>query len=209
MRCSSTPSSVPERLQAQGIATDLARIDRNRRYAGRYRSADGHLPINKPFAIDDPDGFKLPLNVITRSPWDLFYQNQMQINGGKNDGFVAWGDSGALVMGHYEGSKLRMWSIASRYVPTDNFFMDAIGGSYLNHLWLICACVPKYPNADRSPAKGELSVVEAEGVRLELAPNSPKSVMDGPPKFVKDGNLAPDFSRIFKRVLNGSTWSSS
>jgi phospholipase C len=22
--------------------------------------------------------------------WHVFYQNQMQINGGKNDGFVAW-----------------------------------------------------------------------------------------------------------------------
>ena len=32
--------------------------------------------------------------------WHRFYQNQMQIDGGKNDKFVAWADSGALVMGH-------------------------------------------------------------------------------------------------------------
>ena len=63
-----------------------------------------HLP-NAPFAIDDPKGFNLPLGVITRDLWHRFYQNQMQIDGGKNDKFVAWADSGALVMGHYDGSQ--------------------------------------------------------------------------------------------------------
>ena len=43
-----------------------------------------HLP-NKPFAIDDPKGFNTPLSVTTRDLWHLFYQNQMQIDGGKND----------------------------------------------------------------------------------------------------------------------------
>src|ERR1700748_3803436 len=32
-----------------------------------------HLP-NAPFAIDDPKGFNAPLDVITQSPWHLFYQ---------------------------------------------------------------------------------------------------------------------------------------
>lgn len=48
-----------------------------------------HLP-NKPFAIDDPGGFNKPLNVASRDLWHLFYQNQMQINGGKNDMFAAF-----------------------------------------------------------------------------------------------------------------------
>src|ERR1700737_4719247 len=47
-----------------------------------------HLP-NKPFAIDDPTGFNTPLSITTHDLWHLFYQNQMQINGGKNDRFVA------------------------------------------------------------------------------------------------------------------------
>ena len=63
-----------------------------------------HLP-NKPFAIDDPNGFKTPLSVITHDLWHRFYQNQMQIDGGKNDRFVAYADSGGLVMGHYDGSQ--------------------------------------------------------------------------------------------------------
>ena len=97
---------------------------------------------NRPFSIDDPVGFGLPLSVPTRDLWHRFYQNQMQINGGHNDMFVAYADSGALVMGHYDGSTLPMWSVARRYVLADNFFMGAFGGSFLNHIWLICACAP-------------------------------------------------------------------
>jgi phospholipase C len=59
-----------------------------------------HLP-NAPFAIDDPKGFNVPLDVITRNLWHLFYQNQMQINGGRNDKFAAFSDAGGLVMGYY------------------------------------------------------------------------------------------------------------
>ena len=59
-----------------------------------------HL-ANAPFAIDDPKGFNTPLSVTTRDLWHRFYENQMQIDGGKNDRFAAYADSGALVMGHY------------------------------------------------------------------------------------------------------------
>jgi acid phosphatase len=151
---------------------------------------------NAPFAIDDPKGFDLPLGVATRDLWHKFYQNQMQIDGGKNDLFVAYGDSGALAMGHYDGSKLPLWRVAKRYTLADNFFMSGFGGSLLNHFELICACAPVYPNADKSPAKGLISVVEADGVSLKRAPDSPASAMDGIPKFVNDGRLTPDFFAV-------------
>ena len=156
-----------------------------------------HL-ANRPFAFDDSQGFDAPLNVITASPWHLFYQNQMQIAGGRNDKFVAFADSGALVMGHYNtrAAKLPLWNIAQRYTLADRFFMGAFGGSFLNHFWLVCACTPKYPNADQSPAKGNIAVVEADGVSLKLADNSPRSAMNGMPKFVHDGNLTPDFYAV-------------
>src|SRR6516165_918102 len=154
-----------------------------------------HLP-NAPFAIDDPKGFNLPLGVTTRDLWHRFYQNQMQIAGGKNDRFAAYADSGALVMGHYANSRLPLWDVARQYVLADNFFMGAFGGSFLNHFALICACTPTYPNADQSPAKGLISSVEADGVTLKLAANSPKSAMEGSPKFVNDGNLTPDFYAV-------------
>ncbi len=154
-----------------------------------------HLP-NKPFAIDDPDGFNTPLGVVTHDLWHRFYQNQMQIDGGKNDRFVAYADSGALVMGHYDGSKLPLWNIARQYTLADNFFMGAFGGSFFNHIWLVCACAPIYPDADKSPAKGHIAVVDADKVTLTLADNSPKSAMDGVPKFVEDGDITPDFYAV-------------
>jgi phospholipase C len=154
-----------------------------------------HLP-DKPFAIDDPQGFDTKLGVITHDLWHLFYQNQMQINGGKNDRFVAYADAGALVMGYYDGSKLPLWPVAKQYVLADNFFQAAFGGSFLNHFQLVCACTPVYPNADKSPAKDLVAVVDPDGVSLTLAANSPKSAMDGIPKFVKNGQISPDFYAV-------------
>ncbi|MGC8006344.1 alkaline phosphatase family protein, partial [Salmonella enterica] len=76
-----------------------------------------------------------PLSLVTRDLWHVFYQNQMQINGGKNDGFVAWADSGGLTMGHYADTRynLRLWDVAREFVLCDNFFQGAFGGSFLNH----------------------------------------------------------------------------
>jgi acid phosphatase len=154
-----------------------------------------HLP-NKPFAIDDPKGFDSKLGVITHDLWHLFYQNQMQINGGKNDRFVAYADAGALVMGYYDGSKLPLWNVAKQYVLADNFFQAAFGGSFLNHFQLACACTPVYPHADQSPAKDLIAAVDPDGVTLTLAANSPKSAMEGIPKFAKNGQISPDFYAV-------------
>jgi acid phosphatase len=155
-----------------------------------------HLP-NRPFAIDDPKGFNLSDDVIHRDLWHRFYEEQMQIDGGKNDKFAAWADLGGLVMGHYRaGAKLPLWQIARHYTLADNFFQGAFGGSFLNHFMLICACAPSYPHADQSPAKPSIAAVEGDGTRLKVAPNSPHSALDGAPKFVADGNLTPDFYAV-------------
>jgi acid phosphatase len=154
-----------------------------------------HLP-NEPFAIDDPKGFNLPLSATTHDLWHRFYQNQMQINSGKNDKFVAWADAGGAVMGYYDGSSLPLWKIAQHYTLADNFFQGAFGGSFLNHFWIACACAPKYPDADKSPAKPAISAVEDDGVTLKVAADSPSSALDGIPKFVSDGNITPDFYAV-------------
>ncbi|KAA3452377.1 acid phosphatase [Mesorhizobium sp. SARCC-RB16n] len=154
-----------------------------------------HL-ANAPFAIDDPKGFNEGTNVITHDLWHRFYQEQMQIDGGKNDKFVAWADSGGLVMGHYDGSILPMWQVAKKYVLADNFFQGAFGGSFLNHFQLACACTPVYPHADTSPIKGQIAVVEADGTTLKVADNSPGSALGGVPKFVNDGAITPDFHAV-------------
>lgn len=154
-----------------------------------------HLP-NAPFAIDDPQRFNLSLAVATHDLVHRFYQNQMQIDGGKNDRFVAWGDSGALVMGHYNGAGLALWDVAKKYVLADNFFMGTFGGSFMNHVYLACACVASYPNADKSPAKAEISAVEDDGVSLKVTAESPKSALQGVPVFVADKGLTPDFYAV-------------
>jgi phospholipase C len=159
------------------------------------RAKTEHLP-NGVFAIDDPAGLNTPLSAPTTDLWHRFYQNQMQIDGGRNDLFVAYGDSGALVMGHYDGSKLPLWAVAQKYALADNFFMAAFGGSFVNHFFLACACAPRYQNADQSPAKGLIAAVEADGVSLKLAPDSPKSALEGVPRFVNDGNITPDFYAV-------------
>jgi acid phosphatase len=151
---------------------------------------------NAPFAIDDPKGFNLPLGVKTRDLVHRFYQNQMQIDGGKNDLFAAYSDAGGLVMGHYDGSKLPLWQIAKKYVLADNFFMGAFGGSFLNHFELICACAPVYPHAGQSLAKDQISAVTADGMALKTVPGSPASALCGIPNFVNDGALTPDFFAV-------------
>jgi acid phosphatase len=154
-----------------------------------------HLP-NAPFKLTDAAGQPLPEAIITRDLWHLFYQNQMQINGGKNDGFAAWADSGALTMGRYgETSKnLGLWQIAREFTLCDNFFMGAFGGSYLNHQFLISGRVPEFFDAASTPAAKKIAVLEdgPTGYRLAVAPNSPKSALEGKPVFVNNGTITPD-----------------
>ncbi|NRR32401.1 acid phosphatase [Oxalobacteraceae bacterium] len=154
-----------------------------------------NLP-NAPFKLVDAEGKPLPEAVITRDLWHLFYHNQMQINGGKNDGFAAWGNTGGMVMGYYgETSKnLGLWKIAEQFTLCDNFFMAAFGGSYLNHQFLISGRTPEYFDAPNTAAKKKISVLEdgPTGTRLAVAPTSPASAMDGKPVFVNDGAITPD-----------------
>ena len=169
-------------------------------------TAKGQLPYvaqsqtnnieNKPFAIDDPNGFNVPISTITANPVHAFYQNQMQINGGKNDRFAAWSNVGGLVMGYYTTEKVPLYPFAKEYTLGDNMFMAAFGGSFLNHIWLVCGCTPVYPNADKSPARGLIAAVNPDGVSLQLEPNSPITASDGPPLWINPGTLTPDFHAV-------------
>ena len=120
---------------------------------------------NKPFRIDAPP-VNRPATEIVYSPTHLFYNNQEQINGGKNNMFAAMSTVGGWTMGHYDGSVFRLWQWAKEYTLADNFFMGAFGGSYLNHQYLICACAPRFDNAPQHmrvqlDANGKLSKLPA------------------------------------------------
>ncbi len=101
---------------------------------------------NAPFRIDAPPVNRPPTTIVP-SPAHLFYHNQEQINGGKNNMFAAMSTVGGWTMGHYDGSQFKMWQWAKDYTLADNFFMGAFGGSYLNHQYLICACAPRHEDA--------------------------------------------------------------
>ncbi|HXD40979.1 MAG TPA: acid phosphatase [Ramlibacter sp.] len=145
---------------------------------------------NKPFQINaaQPGGAPGPDPAVA-SP-DLvhrFYNNQMQINGGKNDMYAAWSDAGGLAMGYYDGSSMAMWKIAQQYTLADNFFQGAFGGSFLNHFWLVCACTPAWDN----PPPARISSLDASGVRLTAAANSPASALTGAPRYAADSSTTP------------------
>jgi phospholipase C len=119
---------------------------------------DSRFPLALPNAPFAADTYVKP-EETTGDLVHKFYHQQMQIDGGKMDKFVAWTDAGGLVMSHYDGSKFPLWDYAKRYVLMDRFFHAAFGGSFLNHFWLICACTPRFETAPKkfiSNAEGDL-----------------------------------------------------
>ena len=173
-------------------------------------TASGSVPVvtqqqsaglpNAPFSIEHAytpqSGSTLSTASVTRDLWHRFFEHQMQIDGGSNDGYAAWSDAGGLALGHYDYSQSSLYRLAREFVLADNFFQGAFGGSFLNHQYLICACAPVYPDADLSAAKPSITLLEQDAAghllpRLKVAPHSPASALDGPPVFARSGNLTP------------------
>ena len=140
---------------------------------------------NRPFRIDAPP-VNARIDQVVPSPIHNYWHNIEQINGGRNDLFVAMGTAGSWTMGYYDGSGQRLWQWARRYTLADKFFMGAFGGSFLNHQWLVCACTPVFGDAPAS-IRAQL---DASG-KMKKRPGSPASVMEGPVQ-VFDGQVTPD-----------------
>src|SRR4051794_25299944 len=87
------------------------------------------------------------LRYTNRDLYHRFYEHQMQINGGANNMFAAWADSGGLTMGYFTPTAvdaMPLWRWAHDYVLANHFFQGAFGGSFLNHFYFVCACAPYY-----------------------------------------------------------------
>ncbi len=121
---------------------------------------------NRPFLLDTTISQKGIIPDLVHR----FYQNQLQINGGKNDRFVNISDEKGLSMGYHDISGSAMWRYAKEFTLCDRFFAAAFGGSFLNHQWLI---------ASRTPYVG----MESNLSRYELNVNG---------GVIKDGILTPD-----------------
>ncbi|MGE5116068.1 MAG: acid phosphatase, partial [Betaproteobacteria bacterium] len=140
---------------------------------------------NAPFRIDAPPVDRR-IDEIVPSPIHVFFHNQEQIDGGRNDLFAAMSTVGGWTLGYYDGSKFRLWQWAKEYTLADRFFMGAFGGSYLNHQYLICACAPRHENAPESMR----AVLDADG-RLAKKPGSPSANV-GAVQVVREGQVTPD-----------------
>ncbi len=123
--------------------------------------------------------------MTTNDLWHLFYQNQMQIDGGKNDRFVAYADSGALVMGHYDGTQTaaveRRQEIHAGRQFLHGRVRRLVPQSFLADLRLR-AGLSRMPT---EPAKHSIAVVDPDGVSLTAGADTRRNRrMDGIPKFV-------------------------
>ena len=155
---------------------------------------------NRPFLIDDyipptdttcpAPGVFAPNGVLsgtglaggcTRDLVHRFYNEQYQINGGRQNRYVTGSDAVGLTMGHYDTKALPIYqylhsAAAPKYAIYDRFFQSAFGGSFLNHQWLIAAATPMWPGAVADNGPNDLhSVVGADGfpAGTPLHPASP------------------------------------
>ncbi|MCW3063007.1 MAG: phosphoesterase [Solirubrobacterales bacterium] len=139
---------------------------------------------NAPFAIDDyigasdttcpPPGVFAAHGVLkgTGQPGgcteDLvhrFYQEQYQLDAGKQDRYVTGSDAVGLSMGNYHTRTLPIYKYLHEpghphYAIADDFFQGAFGGSFLNHQWLIAAATPTFAD----PPAALRSQVDSNGM---------------------------------------------
>jgi acid phosphatase len=120
-----------------------------------------------------------------------YYQEQYQIDGGKQDRYVTGSDAAGLVMGRYDTQSLPIYSYlhghdAPHYAIADRFFQGAFGGSFLNHQVLVAAQAPVFAGAPNDGGATDLhSVVDANGM-----PNNSYPLYHSPlGSAVKDGQL--------------------
>ncbi len=171
---------------------------------------------NRPFEIDDYipatattcpapgvfagngllDGTGLP-GGCTRDLVHRYYNEQYQLNGGKQNRYVTGSDAAGTAMGYYDSKKLPVYTYLHRdhtapnYVIADHFFQGAFGGSFLNHQWLIAGAAPVFVGAPNDAGANDLhSVVDANGMPTSTALYT--SPLGGSAKdFVADGILQP------------------
>jgi acid phosphatase len=132
-----------------------------------------------------PDGTGLP-GGCTRDLVHRFYQEQYQLNDGRQNRYVTGSDAIGLAMGVYDTRALPIYEYLHRrghpkYAIADNFFQAAFGGSFLNHQWLVAARNPVWPDARNDGSADDLhSVVDVNGMpnNYDLY-HSPSTVVDG------------------------------
>ncbi len=137
-----------------------------------------YFPNGVPNGTGEPGG-------CTEDLVHRFYQEQYQIDGGKQDRYVTGSDAVGLTEGRYDTKQLPIYRYlhakgAPNYVLADNFFQAAFGGSFLNHQFLIAARAPL--DTDPSGGGAKNSVVDASGMpkaNYPLYKSSRTDLVDG------------------------------
>ena len=127
------------------------------------------FPTNLPNHFFDIDQY-IPNNLMTPDVLHRYYQEQLQIDGGKMDKYALYNSSKGLSQGYYKTSLLPLLPFVQQYTLCDNFYHSAFGGSFLNHMWLIASASPVWKTA---PA----------GIVAKL---------DSTGKLISDGQVTPD-----------------
>src|SRR5215212_3173521 len=169
-----TPTPLP---QVNLSATPYATLPVPTQYALAFPN-----PVpNRPLLLGSASGAG-PLNwgdTLGVVPTHLYYANQYQLNRNpatgtaRNDQFVIWDsieyskspptpetNAGAIVMGYWNMNGSNLWNWARNYTLADNYFQAGFGGSWLNHMYLVCACTgqweppPAPPIAQAVPVPG-------------------------------------------------------
>jgi phospholipase C len=101
----------------------------------------------------------------TRDIVHRFYQEQYQLDGGRQDRYVTGSDAVGLAMGYYDTQALPIYRYLHQgrhphYAIADDLFQGAFGGSFLNHQWLIAAATPSWAGM---PAN-QHAVVDSNGM---------------------------------------------
>jgi phospholipase C len=159
------------------------------------------VPGSSAFPTNLPDNYfnidqYVPSDKGTPDVLHAYYEEQMEINGGKMNRFARYNTTGGFTMGYYKTSLLPLSVIAKQYTLCDHFFHSAFGGSFLNHQWLIAAASPVFEHAPASM----LAVLDANGNLIKdnrVTPdkyviNTSYSVNMPHPKMAPDSTLVPN-----------------
>jgi phospholipase C len=157
-----------------------------------------------------------------------YYQEQYQLDGGKQDRYTTGSDAVGLTMGHYDTKSLPIYQYlhgknAPHYAISDHFFQGAFGGSFLNHQILVAATAPTWASADNAGDANDFhSVVDANGMpnnyplytsplgksvidSMETASCNPPAGRPATPAGVKCGDFAVNTTQPFYQPYSPGT----
>ncbi|GAB3028347.1 acid phosphatase [Niabella terrae] len=174
------------------------------------------FPTNLPNALFNIDQY-VPSDKKTPDVTHRFYHNQVQINGGKMDQFAAYNDSKGLAMGYYTTQKLPLYTFAKKYTLCDQFFQSVYGGSYLNHIYMISAAIPVWPDAPkkliaRLDANGKMKkdgIVSPDGYAVNhvLSRNSPYPSKSDTSKLLPSQNMPTIGDKLTEKGVSWAWYS--